>query len=98
MRLGILSVGGGSLADVVGTARAAEAAGLDTIHAVEGYRSAFVPLSLVDRLTLVGTARECAERLRDYCGIVDEAILLNVGRDASGIFEIKRELDTAGLR
>jgi alkanesulfonate monooxygenase SsuD/methylene tetrahydromethanopterin reductase-like flavin-dependent oxidoreductase (luciferase family) len=53
---------------------------------------------LVDRLALVGTARECAERLRDYRGIADEAILLNVGGDVSGVFEIKRELDMAGSR
>jgi 5,10-methylenetetrahydromethanopterin reductase len=50
---------------------------------------------LVDHLALAGTARECAARLRDYRGIVDEAILLNVGADAAGVFEIKRELEMA---
>ena len=48
MRRGILSVGGGqSLDDIVSTARAAEAAGFDAIHVVEGYRSAFVPLTAI---------------------------------------------------
>ena len=47
---------------------------------------------LVDRLALTGTARECAARLRDYRGLVDEAILLNVGADASGVFAIRKEL------
>jgi 5,10-methylenetetrahydromethanopterin reductase len=33
---------------------------------------------LVDRLALAGTAQECAQRLRDYGDVVDEAIYLNV--------------------
>jgi alkanesulfonate monooxygenase SsuD/methylene tetrahydromethanopterin reductase-like flavin-dependent oxidoreductase (luciferase family) len=48
MRQGILFVGGGStLRDIVETARAAEDAGIDSIHVVEGYRSAFVPLTAI---------------------------------------------------
>ena len=48
MRLGILSIGAGSsLGDVVAMARAAEDAGLDTVHVVEAYRSAFVPLTAI---------------------------------------------------
>jgi alkanesulfonate monooxygenase SsuD/methylene tetrahydromethanopterin reductase-like flavin-dependent oxidoreductase (luciferase family) len=48
---------------------------------------------LVDRLALAGTVRECADRLCAYRGIVDEAILLNVGEDVSGVLEVKRALD-----
>jgi hypothetical protein len=33
---------------------------------------------LVDRLALAGTVQECAQRLRDYEDVVDEAIYLNV--------------------
>jgi 5,10-methylenetetrahydromethanopterin reductase len=48
---------------------------------------------LVDRLAFAGTVRQCAERLSAYRGIVDEAILLNVGEDVSGVLEVKRALD-----
>jgi alkanesulfonate monooxygenase SsuD/methylene tetrahydromethanopterin reductase-like flavin-dependent oxidoreductase (luciferase family) len=47
--------------------------------------------AMVDRLALTGTAGECAERLRAYRGLVDEAVLLNVGPDVSGVLEIGRE-------
>jgi 5,10-methylenetetrahydromethanopterin reductase len=46
---------------------------------------------LVDRLALTGTARDCAKRLRAYSGLVDEAVLLNVGADVSSVLEIASE-------
>ena len=34
---------------------------------------------LIDRLTISGTPEQCAARLHDYDGLVDEIICLNVG-------------------
>jgi 5,10-methylenetetrahydromethanopterin reductase len=47
---------------------------------------------LVDRLAFTGTAQDCAERLRAYRGIIDEAVLLNVGENQSAVFAVKRLL------
>lgn len=52
MRHGLLLVGADmSLADQVTLARAAEAAGLDSIFCVEGYRSGFVPMTALAAAT-----------------------------------------------
>jgi hypothetical protein len=48
---------------------------------------------LVDRLAFTGTAQDCAERLRAYRGIIDEAVLLNIGENQSAVFAVKRLLD-----
>jgi hypothetical protein len=36
--------------------------------------------------------RDYAERLRAYRGIIDEAVLLNVGENQSAVFAVKRLL------
>jgi 5,10-methylenetetrahydromethanopterin reductase len=51
MRLGILLVGDLSIRDAVTVARDAEAAGLDSVHQVEAYRSGFVPLAAIAAAT-----------------------------------------------
>ncbi len=43
---------------------------------------------LVDRLAFTGTPAEVARRLRDYEGIIDEAIFLNVGANEAGLLNI----------
>jgi alkanesulfonate monooxygenase SsuD/methylene tetrahydromethanopterin reductase-like flavin-dependent oxidoreductase (luciferase family) len=51
MRLGILLLGDLSIRDAVAVARDAEAAGLDSVHQVEAYRSGFVPLAAIAAAT-----------------------------------------------
>jgi len=51
MRLGILLLGDLSVRDAITVARDAEAAGLDSVHQVEAYRSGFVPLAAVAAAT-----------------------------------------------
>jgi hypothetical protein len=46
---------------------------------------------MIDRLALTGTAGQCAERLRAYRGLIDEAVLLNVGPDVRGVLQIASE-------
>ncbi len=51
MRLGILLIGDLSIREAVTVARDAEAAGLDSVHQVEAYRSGFVPLAAIAAAT-----------------------------------------------
>ena len=51
MRLGILLLGDLSIRVAVAVARDAEAAGLDSVHQVEAYRSGFVPLAAIAAAT-----------------------------------------------
>jgi alkanesulfonate monooxygenase SsuD/methylene tetrahydromethanopterin reductase-like flavin-dependent oxidoreductase (luciferase family) len=47
--------------------------------------------ALVDTLAFAGTPEDCARRLTDYEGLVDEAIWLNVGGgDASTVLDAHR--------
>ena len=52
MRHGLLLVGeGSSIREMVDLSQAAEAAGMDSVYCVEGYRSAFVPLAAIAAAT-----------------------------------------------
>lgn len=47
--------------------------------------------ALVDKLAFAGTPEDCARRVRDYGGLVDEVIYLNVGgADAGSVLEAHR--------
>ena len=51
MRQGLLFIGNLPLGDVIAVGRAAEDAGFDSLHVVEAYRSAFVPLAALATAT-----------------------------------------------